>query len=709
MSERPTTTLSPLPPAEITSAVRAMSPEHARQRLAWLGPELQRHSALYHRDDDAEIPDRDYDLLLRELELLEARLPDLADEDSVTRRVGGERIDALTPFAHRLPMLSLQNAFDAGELRAFHERVVRVLDKEGLFQDQATVPYAVEPKLDGIAIELVYEHGALVGAGTRGDGKTGEDVLHNVRNISDIPQQLLGDAPPVRVDVRGEILFRLADFEDMNARLERQSRKTFENPRNAAAGSLRQLDASVTAERRLSFFAHSTGFSDGLPDAESHSQVLDRLAGWGLPALEHRSSCIGIDAVIARVETIRELRDSLPYEIDGAVIKVDTLALQRALGFVTRSPRWAIAYKYPPPQVQTTLDDVGFQVGRTGTITPVAHLQPVRVGGVTVSRASLHNKDHIAELDLRLGDSVIVVRRGDVIPKVERVVIDEEHADREPIVFPERCPACQTELVLKDYKAGEKEILRCPNAFGCPAQVRAGIRHFASRGAMDIQGLGEKLVDQLVTAGLVRSISDLYALHERRAALIGLERLAEKSIDNLLDALDDSKARPLERGLFGLGIPTVGEATARDLAQYFGSLDAIAEAEIEALVQVPGVAEWTAGRVHTFFRSESARREIAALRDRGLAFTTERTEPTQPKTEGFFAGKTVVLTGGLDSLTRGDAKARLIAAGAKVTGSVSSKTDVVVAGKEPGSKYDKAVSLRLEILDEAGMLERLPG
>ncbi|TVQ90145.1 MAG: NAD-dependent DNA ligase LigA [Deltaproteobacteria bacterium] len=683
--------------------------DEALARLRWLGPELARHNRLYHRLAQPEIEDHTYDRLLRELELLEERFPQHRDPDSVTQRVG-EKVAALAPFVHATPMLSLQNAFSDEELRAFQTRVFRELNRtEQALEPETKLTYTVEPKLDGVAIELVYEQGALVGAGTRGDGATGEDVLHNVRTIRDIPSRLIGEGWPARLDVRGEILMRLRDFDAMNERLIARGEDPKVNPRNATAGTIRLLDASITAERTLSFFAHSLGEIRGGPAGASQSEILERLASWGLPVSPETRRCQGIEEVLDAVEGLRAQRDSLPYEIDGAVIKVDACELQEALGFVTRSPRWAIAFKYPPPEVETVLEDVGFQVGRTGTVTPVAHLRPAQVGGVTVSRASLHNKEHIAELDLRLGDRVIVVRRGDVIPKVERAILDADHHARPPIPFPDRCPECQTPLERKDYKAGEREILRCPNSFGCPAQVRAGIRHFASRAGMDIQGLGEKLIDQLVSVGLVRTVSDLYRLEDQKRQLVSLERMAEKSADNLLDAIDDSRSRTLARGLFALGIPTVGESTARDLAAHFGSLDAIRQASIEELVQVDGVAEWTASQVHTFFRSEAAQRELTALRDHEVSFVirAEAPPPPPPTKQSPFSGKTVVLTGTLSSMTRDEAKARLLALGATVTGSVSTKTDLLIAGEKAGSKLSKANKLGIEVLDEEALLDAL--
>jgi DNA ligase (NAD+) len=688
-----------LEPTEIGPYVASLSEAEARARLGWLTPEMARHNQLYHEQDAAEIDDRTYDLLYRELEALEGRFPHLAHDQSITRRVGGEAVEGLSPFVHRVPMLSLANAFGHAELEDFGERIRRLLQKEDY---TASVSFVVEPKLDGLAIELVYENGVLTGAGTRGDGSVGEDVLHNVRTIRAIPHNLSGLAPS-RVDIRGEVLFTLAGFARMNAEREARGEKPFENPRNAAAGSLRQLDPAVAAARPLTFFAHSFGVLEGDELGTTHTEQLQAIAALGLPVNPENVRCSSIHEVMAAVDALNARRHELPYEIDGAVVKVDDLPAQALLGFVTRSPRWALAYKYPPPEVSTLLEGIGYQVGRTGTVTPVAQLRPVRVGGVTVSRASLHNKDHLAELDARVGDTVIVVRRGDVIPKVERIVLDESHSSRPPPSFPDHCPECGTELVLKDFKDRTKQIVRCPNALGCPAQVRAGIRHFASRLAMDIDGLGEKLVEQLVTQGLVRTVSDLY--HLDRARLSSLDRMGEKSADNLLNALEESKGRPLDRCLVALGIPVVGEATARDLARHFGTLDALVGATVGDLEQVNGIATWVASQIAGFFAQEGAQREIARLRAAGVRFQPVVVS-AKPAT-GWFSGKTVVLTGTLPNLERAEAKALLEAAGAKVAGSVSKRTDAVIAGDEAGSKLDKARELGVEVLDEAEMRRRL--
>jgi DNA ligase (NAD+) len=701
LSTSDTTRIDALDPDALETEVDAWPDDQAIARLHWLSQELARHNALYHTSDTPEIDDRTYDLLYRELELLESKFPAHRDPESVTSRVGGEKVDALQPFAHRRPMLSLQNAFTDADVSDFARRI---RDYPDLFdrEEDALLTFSVEPKLDGVAVELVYEHGVLTGAGTRGDGSIGEDILHNVRTIRAIPQHL-NEGAPARLDVRGEVLFELQDFEKMNARLEREGRKTFQNPRNAAAGTLRQLDAQITAQRPLTFFAHSTAPDEEERWGSTHTEVLQELARLGLPVNPLNKRCYGIEQVFGAIQKLARVRDRLPYEIDGAVIKVDDLLAQRTLGFVTRSPRWAIAFKYPPPEVETVLESVGFQVGRTGTITPVAHLAPVRVGGVMVSRASLHNKDHVAELDLRIGDRVIVVRRGDVIPKVERAVIDEHHATRPPVVFPDRCPVCSTALVQKAFKAGTREILTCPNTFGCSAQLQAAIQHFASRAAMDIRGLGEKMVEQLVHAGLLTSLSDIYALHERQHRLREMEGLGERSVQNLLDAIDESRGRPLERGLIALGIPTVGEATARDLSAKLCSVDAIARATVEELTTVDGIAEWVATQIQEFFQRDSVRSELDRLRSYGVAFVTEHRQSESSEQTGWFSGKTVVLTGIL-SMDRAHAGDLLRRAGAKVTGSVSAKTDVVVAGESAGSKLDKARTLGIKILDEEEFL-----
>lgn len=688
--------MSTLSVKEIRARVEALDAAAASARLDELVPELNRHNHLYHVQDAAEISDRDYDLLYRELELIESRFPTLVRDDSPTNRVGGEPVDGLEPFEHRNPMLSLSNAFDADELRDFETRCERLMGGVA-----GTLRYAVEPKLDGLAVELIYEGGVLVAAGTRGDGYTGENILHTVATIRAIPQKLFGDVPTY-LAARGEIFYPLDGFEEMNAKREANGEKRFENPRNAAAGTVRQLDPAVAASRPLTFYAHSHGGAEGVDLPDTHSAQLAQLASWGLPTCPYNVQVDGIEAVIQAIASLGEQRNDLPYEIDGAVVKIDRIALQERLGFVTRSPRWAIAYKYPPPRVQTVLEEVGFQVGRTGAITPVAHLRPVRVGGVTVSRATLHNADLIRTLDLRKGCTVSIERAGDVIPKVVEAVVDEAHGSLPPILFATACPECGTELVREDDAA----VTRCPNTLTCPAQLRAAVRHFASRGAMDIEGLGSKLVDQLVAEGMVRRISDVYDLTASQLAT--LDRMGERSAEKLIAAIDQSKERPLERALAALGIPEVGESTARDLALHFRTLDALIDATAEQLCEVHGVGEKVATKVRAFFDDEDLLAEVHRLRLAGVQF------PEVPERESSGSGdasavedKTFVLTGTLPTLQRSAAKKRIQAAGGNVTGSVSKKTDFLVAGEAAGSKLEKARTLGIAIIDEAELLRML--
>jgi len=686
----------PLDPQSIRARVSILDEPDARARVDWLVPELQRHNRLYHVHNAPEIDDRTYDLLYRELELLEERFPQLVRDDSPTRRVGDQPVAELLPFPHRQPMLSLSNAFSEEELREFDARCHRFLGDLA----PEVITYVVEPKLDGLAVELVYEDGLLVGAGTRGDGQVGEDITHNARTIRAVPTRLMVDVPPARVDVRGEVFFDLAGFGRMNETRESAGEKPFENPRNAAAGTVRQLDPSVAASRPLTFIAHSFGETGDVDLPDTHLAQLELVHGWGIPINPLNRRLSGIDAVIARVAELQEMRHTLPYEIDGAVVKVDDIRLQWELGFVTRSPRWATAYKYPPAQVSTRLEDVLFSVGRTGAVTPVAVLEPVRVGGVTVSRATLHNADQLARLDLRHGDTVRVERAGDVIPQVVAVVPEEGRGARVPVTYPRTCPECGTELVQEEDKA----VILCPNTLSCPAQLRAALLHWGSRYAMDVDGLGTKLVDQLLARGLVQRVSDLYDLTVDQLA--ALERMAEKSAENLVNALELSKGQPLARALVALGIPEVGEATARDLANHFGSLDRIAAATEAELAEVFGIAERVAHLVRGFFDDPRHIEEIARLRAAGVAFPDVEDAGPAPTSEAV-AGKTFVLTGTLPTLARNEAKALIQARGGKVTGSVSAKTDYVVVGESPGSKHTKALELGIPILDEDGLKDLL--
>lgn len=696
----------------------------AVSRINWLTDELNRHNRLYHEQNAPEITDLAYDALFRELEALEAENPGAVRADSPTRKVGSAPVAELKPFVHTVPMLSLQN----GYRRAAGEEAEPSTERwggpyEDLFEwergkpsrpgglrrllgggSAAAIGYVVEPKLDGLAMELVYENGEFVSGGTRGDGVTGEEVTHNLRTITNLPRRLAG-APAGRVSVRGEVLFDLAGFERMNAEREARGEKRFENPRNSAAGTIRQLDPEMCRGRPLQFFAHSAGEH---PDAPaSHWELLAQFAAWGFTVSPLCRRCDGLEEAIEAIAAIEARRSDLPYEIDGAVIKVDDVALQEELGFVTRSPRWALAFKYPPPQVSTRLANVLFSVGRTGQVTPVAQVEPARVGGVTVRNASLHNEHQMQRvLGLRHGDRLIIQRAGDVIPEVVGAVDEPGREDRPLITYPEACPECGHTLVrsLSDEARPEMVQIRCPNTFGCPAQVEGALRHFASRLAMDIEGLGEKLVAQLVGAGLARRPSELYRLAERRAELVAMERLGETSARNLIDALERSKDRPLDRVLMALGIPTVGESTARDLARFFGSIEALMEASVERLDEVPNVALTTATAIHGFFADADNRAEVAALRAAGVRFV-----PPPVAVGGPLAGKTFVLTGTLPSMGRDEMKARIEGAGGKVAGSVSKKTDYVVAGAEAGSKLEKAVELGVSILDEAGALALISG
>ncbi|MES2639312.1 MAG: NAD-dependent DNA ligase LigA [Myxococcota bacterium] len=675
-------------------------------RINELVSELERHNRLYHELSAPEITDWEYDTLFRELELLEAANPDLARADSPTRKVGSAPIAELLPFVHEVPMLSLQNGYKREppeedpwiDLRDFEERVRRVLGADA----PAVITYVVEPKLDGLAMELVYEDRRFVRGGTRGDGVTGEDVTHNLRVIPSVPK-VLPPSAPAKLSVRGEVLFDLPGFERMNAAREAAGERRFENPRNSAAGTMRQLDPKSAAGRPLHFYAHSAAvMSERVP---SHHELLTRAASWGFKVNPLNRVCNGLEEVIAAVADIERLRANLSYEIDGAVVKVDSAALQDALGFVTRSPRWATAFKYPPPTAQTRLDSVLFSVGRTGAVTPVANLAPVRVGGVTVRNATLHNEHQMTRvLRLREGDLVELRRAGDVIPEVLRA-IDEPGREARPLVaYPETCPQCGAHLVREPNPDDlDKVLIRCPDKLGCPAQARGALRHFASRLAMDIEGLGEKLIDQLVTHGLVKRPSDIYTLTKEQ--LVNLERMGSLSAQNLIDAIEVSRSRPLERALMALGIPMVGEATARDLARHFGSIDAIVAASVPELTGVFGVGENVAKAVRAFFDEPGNVEEIERLKAAGVQF------PAVARVANVttFAGKTFVLTGTLPTLSRDAAKAKIEAAGGKVTGSVSKKTDYVVVGADAGSKLEKAIELGVATLDETALIGLLEG
>ena len=671
------------------------APREAAQRAAFLRGEIERHNHAYYVLDAPTIPDAEYDKLFRELQALEDEFPELLTAGSPTRRVGGKALEGFAPVRHAVPMLSIHTETDTGPggATAFDARVRKALALDG---QAPPVEYAAELKFDGLAINLRYEHGLLVQAATRGDGETGEDVTQNIRTIRRIPLCLAGAAPAV-LEVRGEVFMSRPDFERYNEKQRRAGKPTLVNPRNGAAGSVRQLDPKMAAERPLSFYAHGLGETVGWEIPATHGGVLDALLDLGLPVCEHRVIARGPGELIGFHDRILALRDALPFDIDGVVYKVNALALQGELGFVSREPRWAVAHKYPPQEALTTVEAIEVQVGRTGAITPVARLAPVFVGGVTVTNATLHNEDEVRRKDVRVGDTVIVRRAGDVIPEVVGVVAERRPILAPEFVMPKRCPVCGSAI----EKPEDEAIARCTGGLYCPAQRKQALLHFASRRAMDIEGLGEKLVDQLVDGGLVKTPVDLYALDLERLA--GLERMGEKSARNLLAAIEGSKTPTLARFIFALGIRNVGETTAKDLARHFGGLAALMAADEARLQQVPDVGPVVAASIARFF-AEAHNREVID----GLAKVSVRGTPGEPvATDSAIAGKTFVLTGTLPDLSRDEARALIEARGGRVAGSVSKKTDFVVAGAEAGSKLDKARELGIIILDQTQLMELL--
>lgn len=679
------------------------APARVQERVDALRELLHHHAHQYYVLDAPEIPDAEYDRLFRELQALEAQHPELLTPDSPTQRVGGKALEGFAKVRHKVPMLSIRTETDieASGARNFDARVRREL---ALKEGDPPLEYVAELKFDGLAISLRYEAGVLVQAATRGDGEIGEDVTQNIRTIGQIPLRLRA-APPV-LEVRGEVYIRRDDFERLNE-LQRdkiakgaRNEKTFVNPRNAAAGAVRQLDPNIARQRPLSFYAYGWGEIEGGPDFRTHHEVLQALKAWGFPVSDRVAVASGADDLIAYHQAVGRDRDSLPFDIDGVVYKVNSLALQKQLGFVTREPRWAVAHKFPAQEQMTTVESIDVYVGRTGKLTPVARLQPVFVGGVTVTNATLHNEDEARRKDVRVGDTVIVRRAGDVIPEVVAVVPDRRAAGTEPFTMPRTCPVCGAAAVREE---GEADY-RCTGGLFCSAQRKFAILHFAQRRALDIEGLGEKLVDQMVEAGVIRTLPDLYRLG--LANLVALERMGEKSAHNLLAALEKSRQTTLPRFLYGLGIRHVGETTARDLARHFGKLDAIMEAGVEQLLQVPDVGPIVAESVHAFFQQSHNREVIEQLRACGLHWEEGEPAAQAPKP---LSGKTFVLTGTLPSLSRDEAKELLEAAGAKVAGSVSKKTDYVVAGAEAGSKLEKARELGVAVLDEDGLRQLLSG
>ncbi len=666
-----------------------MNKQAAERRIRQLRTEIEQHDYRYFVLDTPSVPDAEYDRLMRQLHLLEARFPTLVVPESPTQRVGGQPAEGFEEVRHRMPMLSLSNAFSAEDIQQFHDRVIKGLEIDH-------VAYVAEPKLDGVAISLRYEAGRLVQAATRGDGVSGEDVTLNVRTINAIPLHLeqRGKSPvwPSAFEVRGEIYMPLAGFDAWNEQARRQGAKELVNPRNAAAGSLRQLDPRVTAKRPLAFYAYGAVATGDMPD--SHFEVLQFLRAWGFPVNPEVRQVEDAQGCISYYSDLAAKRGTLPYDIDGVVFKVESRDQQETLGFVSRAPRWAIAQKFPAQEEVTRLLDIDIQVGRTGALTPVARLEPVFVGGVTVTNATLHNLDEIRRKDVRAGDWVVVRRAGDVIPEVARVVLERRAGEPAEFQMPVSCPVCASAVERVEGEA----VFRCSGGLFCPAQRKQSIMHFVSRRAMDIEGLGEKLADQLVEKGLVHSVADLYIL--TREQLVALERMGGKSADNLLAELERSKTPDLDRLLYALGIREVGEVTARSLAKHFGTLERITLASEEELIEVPDVGPVVAGRVHAFFQEAHNNEIIASLVQAGLQWKAmEVNQAEQP-----LAGQTWVLTGAL-GMPRAKAKNLLESLGAKVSGSVSGKTSVVLAGESAGTKLKKAQSLGIEVINEAEFLQ----
>ncbi len=697
-----------LPFQESSKAVPLNPVASPAERASQLRGALHHHAHAYYTLDAPEVPDAEYDRLFRELQALESAHPELLTPDSPTQRVGGAVLDAFAQVTHRVPMLSIRTETDteASGAEAFDSRIRKEL---GLGVADSAVTYVGELKFDGLAMSLRYERGVLVQAATRGDGETGEEVTANIRTIGQIPLRLPTNAPDV-LEVRGEVYMRRDDFEALNERQRQRiaagikGEKTFVNPRNAAAGAVRQLDSGIAAERPLSFFAYGLGditpATEGGPQWATHYDMLMQLKAWGFPVAEQTACVQGAVGLVAFHQRIAAERDALPYDIDGVVYKVNELAIQARLGFVTREPRWAVAHKYPAQEEMTTVLAIDVQVGRTGKLTPVAKLAPVFVGGVTVTNATLHNELEARRKDVRVGDTVIVRRAGDVIPEVVSVVQDRRPPDAPQFTMMTHCPVCGS---LAEREEGEADH-RCTGGLFCSAQRKQAIWHFAHRRAMDVDGLGDKLVDQLVDAGHVKTLADLY--HLKLGTLVNMDRMAEKSAVNLLEALEKSKSTTLGRFLFSLGIRHVGEATGKELARHFGQLDAVMTASEDALLQVADVGPVVAHSIRTFFDQPHHREVVQALRAAGV--TWPEGDALAP-TEMPLAGITVVLTGTLQSMGRDEAKEKLEALGAKVAGSVSKKTHYVVAGAEAGSKLDKAQALGVPVLDDAGLAVLLTG
>jgi DNA ligase (NAD+) len=658
-------------------------------RIKELREIINQNNYHYYVLDEPVVPDAEFDRLIQELSSFEREYPELITNDSPTQRVGAEPLDSFSEIRHAVPMLSLNNAFEEEEMIMFDRRV-----RETLKNDR--IEYVGETKFDGLAVSLLYEHGILTQAATRGDGLTGEDVTQNARTIRGIPLRLQGNKMPKRLEVRGEIVMTHQAFQKLNEKQKEKKEKLFVNPRNAAAGSMRQLDSRITADRDLSFFAYSVGQHEEDqpgPDIASHSEMLTRLKTLGMPVSPETIVLVGLKACLLYYRAIGNRRSSFNYDIDGVVFKVNDFKQQEIMGFVSRAPRWAIAYKFPPEEELTQILDIEVQVGRTGALTPVARLKPVFVGGVTVTNATLHNEDELKRKDVRVGDTVIVRRAGDVIPEVLKVVLERRPDKTETFKMPSKCPICTSDVEREEGEA----VARCSGGLYCSAQQIQAIIHFASRRAINIDGLGDKLIEQLVEKGLINNVADLYTLKLQQLA--ELDRMAEKSASNIINALINSKETTLDRFLYALGIREVGDATARSLANHFGNLSAIQSASLETLEEVADVGPVVARHIATFFSQSHNQEVIDNLLTAGVHWSDVEIKIEQP-----LKGKTFVITGTLETMKRDEAKQRLLDLGAKVSGSVSKKTDYVIAGSDPGSKAEKARQLEVELLDEAGFL-----
>ncbi len=663
----------------------------ARKRAETLHQQLQEHNYRYYVLDDPEIPDIEYDRLIRELEALELQFPELMTVDSPTVRVGGESLTSFQTVRHELPMLSLSNVFSDEELLAFDKRIRAELQL-------SSIKYVAEMKMDGLAISLLYEKGVLVRAATRGDGQSGEDVTANVRTIGSIPLQLRGKNWPVRLEVRGEVYMEREGFKHLNERQQASDGKLFANPRNAAAGSLRQLDSRITAQRPLTIYCYGLGLAEAYTLPESHSERLALLQEWGLRVSPEVRLVEGVTGCLDYYRDVLSRRNSLDFEIDGVVYKINDINSQQTLGFVAKAPRWAIAHKFPPEEELTVVEAIDIQVGRTGALTPVARLQPVHVGGVTVTNATLHNASEIQRKDVRVGDTVVIRRAGDVIPEVARVILDKRPTTSSAFSMPEHCPVCNSETL----QGKDEAVLRCTGGLYCPEQKIQAFLHFVSRKALDIDGLGEKLISQLVEQGLIETLADLYNL--QKEPLAKLKRLGEKSADNLLRSIDVSRETTLSRFLYAIGIREVGEATAANLADHFHDLESIKIADIDSLLEIDDIGPVVAANIAAFFRQQHNLEVIQELIDSGIHWPEVKI-PLADRQR--LAGKTFVLTGTLTSMPRDQAKQKLIRLGAKVAGSVSKKTDYVVAGEKAGSKLEKANKLGVTVLTESELVELL--